>query len=423
VAASGVCVLVALAKVGTAQAQYPQQQPYPQQAPYPQQPAPGAYPQQPYPQQQQQQQAPYPPQQPPYPQQPYPQQPYPGGGYPAQQPAQQPYPQAPQYGPAPGTGQPYGPQQPYPQQYPAQQPYPPPQLQAQPGAPAPSPATPPPSKYRSPGEMVYLYGISAAYGVGTGIWIDSVAGIGDPGIALIAPVVLGGALPIGAYVWDTQQEFDRGVPASMATGMLLGGVEGIAVDGLQWQLTGNGGPDTWKFSTWTSVAFLGATAGGIGGYAFGEWLQPDPRSLAFVASGAGWGSMAGILLGAGAVSADHDWANGAAVGGFIGYNAGIVATGAISTVYTPSWQTLKYMWFGDLIGTVATTPVYLFYIGGGDARHGMIANAVGGLAGLGIAAALTGNMTDTASIGWKPPFQLAVSPTRGGLQASAFGQF
>ena len=50
----------------------------------------------------------------------------------------------------------------------------------------------------------------------------------------------------------------------------------------------------------------------------------------------------------------------------------------------PSWQTLKYMWLGDLLGTLATTPVYLFYIGSdADPRHGLIANAVGGLAGLG----------------------------------------
>jgi hypothetical protein len=271
--------------------------------------------------------------------------------------------------------------------------------------------------------MAYLYGISAVYGIGTGIWIDSLAGISDPGIALIAPLVLGGAAPIGMYVWDSQQEFDRGVPSAMATGMLLGGVEGIAIDGLQWQLTGNGGPDTWKFSTWTTVAFVGATAGGVGGYAFGEWLQPDPRSLAFIASGAGWGSITGVLFGSGVVTADANWADGAAVWGFAGYNAGILATGALSAVYTPSWETLKYMWLGDLLGTLATTPVYLFYIGGGQARHGLIANAVGGLAGIGVAAALTANMTDTGTSSWTPPFQLAIAPTPGGIQASAFGSF
>ena len=352
-------------------------------------------------------QQPYPPPQQPYPpaQQPYPppQQPYP--------PAQQPYPPPPQ-GYAP-------PQQPYPQPY-APQPIPAPYGQPAPVLQPPMPSSTP---YRGTGEMVYLYGVGFAYGVGTGIWIDSLARVSDPGIAFIAPAVIGAAVPIGIYAWDYNQEFDRGVPSSMATGILLGGVEGIAISGLQWQLTGNNGPNTWSFRTWTTITFATATGGGIGGYAFGEWLRPDPRSLGLISSGAGWGAIAGILCGSGVVGGD--WKDGAAVWGFAGYNAGIFAAGAVSTVYVPSWQTIKYMWLGDLLGTLATTPVYLFYIGSdSDPRHGLIANAVGGLAGLGIAAALTGSMTDppgTAS--WTPPFQLTVSPTAGGGQLMAFGQW
>jgi hypothetical protein len=126
------------------------------------------------------------------------------------------------------------------------------------------------------------------------------------------------------------------------------------------------------------------------------------------------------LFGSGVVGGD--WKDGAAVWGFAGYNAGILATGAISTVYVPSWQTLRYMWLGDVIGTLATTPVYLFYLGGGDARHGLIANAAGGLAGLGIAAALTWNMTDPPmSASWTPPFQFSLQPTNGGAKLMALG--
>ncbi len=271
--------------------------------------------------------------------------------------------------------------------------------------------------------MAYLYGVSFAYGVGTGVWIDALAKESDPGIAFIAPLLFGAAVPIGMYAWDYNAEFNRGVPSSIATGLLLGGVEGMAISGLQWQLTGNGGPNSWKFHTWTTVTFATATGGGIGGWAFGEWLRPDPRSLALISSGAGWGAIAGILFGSGVVGGD--WKDGAAVWGFAGYNAGILAAGAVATAYVPSWQTLKYMWLGDLLGTLATTPVYLFYIGSdSDPRHGLIANAVGGLAGLGLAAALTANMTDppgTAS--WAPPFQLTVSPTAGGGQVMAFGQW
>ena len=273
--------------------------------------------------------------------------------------------------------------------------------------------------------MAYLYGVGLAYGVGTGVWIDSLANISDPGIAFITPTIFGAAVPIATFLWDNNSEFERGVPSSIATGLLLGGVEGIAVSGLQWQLTGNGGPNTWEFKTDTTVTFLTATAGGVGGFFFGEWFQPDPRSLAFIASGAGWGTLAGVMFGSGVVSADADWTDGAAVWGFAGYNLGMIGAGAISTFYTPSWTSLRYMWAGDMLGTLATTPVYLFYIGSSATpRHGLFVNALGGLAGLSIGAVLSANMTDppgTAS--WTPPFNLSVAPTQGGAQLQAFGQF
>lgn len=372
-----------------AAAQYPPPQPYPPQpapAPYP--PAPAPYPQQP---------GPYPQQ--PYPQQPYPQQPYPQQPYP-----QQPYPQQP-YGQPPG---------PYPQ----------------PG-PQPAPAAPPPNPYRSPGEMAYLYGVSIAYGAGTGIWIDALAKLNDPAPEVIAPIGLAIAMPIGVYLWDANDEFGKGVPSSIATGMLLGGVEGVAVSGLQWQLTGgtNPGPNSgqWDFTAWSTLTFLGATGGGIGGFAFGEWLHPDPHGLALISSGAGWGSMFGAMFGAGLASRTDFVGNGAAVGGFISYNAGIAAAGALSVAgYTPAWESLKWMWIGDVLGTAATMPIYLFYIGdGARSYHGLIANSLGGLAGLGLAAALTANLTDPPdAASWEPPFHFAVSPTQyGGVQATAFGQF
>jgi hypothetical protein len=278
--------------------------------------------------------------------------------------------------------------------------------------------------------MGFLYGTGIAYGVGTSVWVDALAKVkaSDLGVAFVAPAAFGALVPVGLYVWDYVDEFDRAVPSTMATGMLLGGVEGIAISGLQWQLTAdNGHAKTWNFRGQTTAAFLGATAGGVGGYLFGEYLQPDPRSLALIASAAAWGTANGILLGGGVVSTSSDIWDGAAVWGFAGYNAGIVAAGLVSTVYVPSWQTIKYMWLGDFLGTVATTPVYLFYIGqsGDNLHHGMIANAVGGLAGLAIATVLTANMTDGPSAAsWTPPFQLAVAPMEhGGAMMQAFGQF
>ncbi len=366
-----------------------------------------------------------------------------GLAWPASASAQLPPPAPPQPYPAPAP-QPYPPQaypQPQPQPYPAlPSPAPAPVYAPQPGPvyvppPAPyyPPARPPPSPYRTANEMAFLYGIGAAYGVGTGIWLDALGHLSDPGLAVLAPLLLGAAAPVGIYVWDQQAQFDRGVPSSIATGLLLGGVEGVAISGLQWQLTGNGGPHTWDFRTWTSITFATATVGGIGGFAFGEWIQPDPRSLALIASGSGWGAITGILFGSGVVGGD--WKDGAAVWGFAGYNLGVLAAGVASTVYVPSYETLKYMWAGETLGVLATMPIYIFYVNGGDIRHGLIANAVGGLAGLTVAALLTGNMSDPPGVAaFNPPFQFAVAPapaapgsgassTHGGTELTVYGTF
>ena len=168
-----------------------------------------------------------------------------------------------------------------------------------------------------------------------------------------------------------------------------------------------------------------STGGGVGGWAFGEWLRPDPRKLSFIASGAGWGSVSGALFGAGVVGGDAK--DGMAVWGFVGFNAGILATGALATVYTPSYQAQKWMWIGYGLGTLAGAVVYPFYIGS-DApfRHALIANSLGGLAGVGLAAALAGQMTDdgdSKKASFDPPFNFSFSPTVGGGALTAYGAF
>jgi hypothetical protein len=180
-----------------------------------------------------------------------------------------------------------------------------------------------------------------------------------------------------------------------------------------------------------------STGGGVGGYAFGEWLRPDPRSLSFIASGAGWGTASGIMFGAAVVGGD--WKDGAAVWGFTGYNAGILATGALSTVYTPSYNTQKWMWIGYAAGVAAGCIVYPFYLlSDADARHGLIANSLGGLAGLGLATVFTANMTDDEPTApgappraFAPPFNVGMTPAPGlmpgttarGTVLSAYGQW
>ncbi|MGH7280748.1 MAG: hypothetical protein ACRELY_04435 [Polyangiaceae bacterium] len=377
-----------------------------------------------------------PPQQYPPPQ--YPPQQYPPPQYPPQQ-----YPPQ-QYPPAQ-----YPPQQYPPPQYPPQQ-YPPPGYPpgyAPPGyAPPPQPTPPPADTKRTGDEMFFLYGTSALWGVGSGIWLDSLAKVDDPGFAIIMPIAFGIAAPVGVYFWDNYSELDRGVPSSTATGLTLGALEGMGIAGVQWQYTQNGAcpPCTsWAFHTETTFTWLFSTGGGVGGYFFGEWVKPDPRSLGFIASGAGWGLAAGTLFGAGVTKTHEDWKDGAAIAGLLGYNAGIVGAGALSLFWTPSWQTQKYMWLGWLAGTGVSMLVYPFYLFGNsqDWKHGLVANSLGGLAGVAVAGALTAHLTDTNGTAmFKPPFQLTIAPAPqltssmlagtqtqylpvGGQMLTAFGQF
>jgi hypothetical protein len=255
-------------------------------------------------------------------------------------------------------------------------------------------------------------------------------------LSFIAPILFGGALPVGVYALDHYHPFHRGVPESISTGLLLGAVEGIAVAGTQFATSASG--NHWGFGGDATAAWIFSTVGGVGGYAFGEWLRPDSRTLTFIASGGAWGAIAGSEFGAALGSAcpsppdplmpcsSSGWTNGASIVGIIGYNVGLAATGALSAKFMPSWRSQAWMWGGFLIGTAASSVVYFAYIGSSDdPRHGLIANSLGGLAGLGIAAALTANWKDdngtnnAAQHGaWKPPFQVSMTPVTSPLYGS-----
>jgi hypothetical protein len=339
-------------------------------------------------------------------------QPYPPPGYqpqpqppqPGYQPAQpQPYPQPYQPQPQPQPyPQPYQPQpQPYPQPYqpqPQPQPYPPPGYQPQPQPYQPQPAQPAPapapaSDRRTNTEMFFLYTTGLGYGIGTGVWVDALFKITDPGAAVIAPVALGAAAPVGVYFWDDLGgPLHKGVPSSVATGLLLGALEGGGIAGTQYVLS-RSKEDDWSFRAQTTITFLTATGGGVGGYFFGEYARPDLHSLAFISSGSGWGLISGALFGIGI--SGRRWGDWATVSGMIGYNVGLLGTGAISLWRSPSYQTLKWMWVGYGAGTLAGALVFPFYLfSDSDPKRGFVAPALGGIAGAAVAGVLTSGMID-----------------------------
>lgn len=273
--------------------------------------------------------------------------------------------------------------------------------------------------------MTFLYATSIGYGIGTGVGVDLMLKVKDPALALIAPVAIGAAVPVGIYFLDREVPFHRGVPSATGVGVMLGAFGGGLISTTQYSLASKG--NSWPVSTYAAITVLSATGGGIGGYAFGEWLRPRPQNLGFIASGAGWGMLTGGLLAGGVSgSGSGDAWKAASVGGLVGYGAGTVLAGALSTVYHPSFNTQKYQWLGYGVGVGATSVIYAAYLFvDGDPKRGMVANAIGGVAGLALASLFAAELKDDerAEREWTPPFQLGFQPVEKGGVLQAFGQF
>ena len=263
-----------------------------------------------------------------------------------------------------------------------------------------------PPKTRSNNEMTFLYATSAVYGVGLGAELSSEFKIKDPGLFLIAPVLLGAAAPAGAYALD-QPKMRRGLPTAIAGGLLLGTGEGLGIAGTQ--MVSARSSDAWGFRGLSRATTVGATLGGVGGWLAGTYLEPPPNTVVLTLSGAVWGTAIGSMFGYGASPGNYSWGRAndwAAVGGLIGYNVG--ALGAASTGLlraTSNWQ-LMWMWAGAGIGAAASLPIFLFYAGDGGppARRGFVfmgtATTVGIVAGGVFAAAgsATSRRTSTLTV-------------------------
>lgn len=268
-------------------------------------------------------------------------------------------------------------------------------------------------------EKGFLYGFSAAYGVGTGIWLDAELGIEDPGLRLIFPGVLGVAAPVGAYLADYHLPFSRGQAAAIATGMAIGVGEGLGIAGLQF-VTSNS-ENSWGFRGFSRSVFIGSTAGAALGYAAAVTMEPSPKTSLLLGSSVLWGTAIGGMFGYGASNPDKPWGesnDSGAIGGLVGYNVGLAGAAALSSVWVPSYKSLAWMWAGYGIGTGASSIVYLFYAGSDHSpRRGLIFQGTAGVLGLAAGAALTWN--DTSDIAendapWQTAKPLGVQITGGG---------
>jgi hypothetical protein len=281
-------------------------------------------------------------------------------------------------------------------------------------------------------EIATLYATATAWGIGTGIWIDAEAGTHDPGISLIAPVILGAAAPAAVFFAD-RPAMREGLPSAIAAGLLIGAGEGLGIAGYQsvtstdahCDLTSVGVGKTvncvpstsWGFKGLARAEFIGSTIGGLGGFAYGYFLRPSPKNNVLIGSAAIWGTVIGSEFGWGGsklketfsvpgadgltLTRKTTWSETndyAALGGLIGFNALVVGAAGLSLAWKPSWQQLEWMWGGFAIGEVASLLVYPFYAAGdSDPRRGLIFQGVAGTIGM-VAGAFIGRPDTPGSI-------------------------
>ncbi len=229
-------------------------------------------------------------------------------------------------------------------------------------------------RVREPWEIGQLYGVAAAYGAGMGIWISTESGVEDPGIYAIAPAVLAVAAPAGVFFLD-RPKMDAGLPMSVTTGMVIG--TGNAVGLVALQHASEKDEDAWGFRELTRSVAIGSTLGAATGYAAGYYLEPPAESGLLVSSGAIWGAAVGAMFGYGPSDSANDFGDSnenAALGGLIGLNVGVLATGALTAGYKPSLDQIGWMWGGAAIGAAVSLPIYLFYVGDDSppARRGLL---------------------------------------------------
>jgi hypothetical protein len=259
----------------------------------------------------------------------------------------------------------------------------------------------PPSRSAEPAsalEIGTLYGFSAGYGVGTGIWLDAELGIDDPGMRFLPPVILGLGAPVGVFFLD-RPRMPRGMPAAISMGMAIGAGEGVGIASYQFVTAKEG--DGWGFRGFSRSVFIGSTAGTVLGTAAAFTMEPSPKTSLLLGSGVAWGMVIGSAFGYGSSRASSPFGeanDSAALGGLVGYNAGLAAAAVLSTLWVPSYHSLAWMWLGFGGGAAISLPVYLFYAGGDhDPRRGLIFQGTAATLGLVAAGIFTMDSRDVAA--------------------------
>ena len=212
---------------------------------------------------------------------------------------------------------------------------------------------------RSTLESVSLYTSSILFGVGTGVWLDVVAGVEDIRVAVIMPLVFGGvgagALWLGEH---NHGPLRRGRGLAMSNGLVLGTIAGTLLGA--W----GGSREYWTGRGVASTIWGGAALGVGLGIGLGTLADVTPASASFVGSGGLWGAAFGAIT-ALAANASGD---GVLIGGLVGEGAGIVATAALASAVHPAEAQVRWMDLGVLSGGLVGAGIAVLAFGNSDLR-------------------------------------------------------
>ncbi len=208
-------------------------------------------------------------------------------------------------------------------------------------------------------ELFELYSTSFLYGVGTGVYLDTLFKLDDPRTAVWIPLALGGGGIVAAYLIDHGDPVRRGRASSADTGMLLGFGLGFSLAYQVDQMMRDNARDDCAarpYPCYTSsrglegrevatFAWLGATVGLGAGVGLAALTDATPGESSFVFAGGVWGGALGVLTNA-AGEANRSYGLAWLVGELAGVGASMVGAHFLH----PAESQVRWMNLGVLAG-------------------------------------------------------------------------
>ena len=278
---------------------------------------------------------------------------------------------------------------------------------------------------RTVDELVSLYTNAVFYGLGTGVTVGVLTKPSSAAGAILPTIALTGASVGAVIALDSGRGFHYGVPQSIVSGLYVGLEEGIA-----WTVFANSRRGVSDMSDGAEAATIWglATAGAVTGGALGHALGTTPGRSAWVGSTALWGGTVAAFATGALADKDNPPASAFALAG-VGLTVGTGVGLATASSVSPSIARVRLLDLGGVSGGLLGAGLYAAAANekiDGRALSGV--TAIGAVAGLGAAWALTSSMHEDRP---RDPsareqaiaerIQPMVSPTKGGAMLGIGG--